>query len=133
MPLVGADLRHAARPRNDGQRLTAAAHAVNRVWNNGAQVYALTHNQKWPEKAEPASLTKGAGKLIGVPAQTIQGVVAEYVDRRRATRKTKLRWRGKCSLGWIPFPCWLRGPFQWPQPAPTAEASVARKEMRVSK
>jgi hypothetical protein len=118
MPLVGADLRHAARPRNDGQRLTAAAHAVNRVWNNGAQVYALTHNQKWPEKAEPASLTKGAGKLIGVPAQTIQGVVAERDPQDKV---------------WIPFPCWLRGPFQWPQPAPTAEASVARKEMRVSK
>jgi hypothetical protein len=75
------------------------------VWNhcNGAQVHALTHNQKWPGKAELASLTKGAGKLIGIPAQTIQGVVAEYVDRRRATRKAKLRWRGKRCLGWIPF------------------------------
>jgi transposase len=47
------------------------------------------------------TLTKGAGELIGIPAQTIQGVGEEYVDRRRATRK--LRWRGMYSLGSIPF------------------------------
>jgi hypothetical protein len=41
-------------------------------------------------------------RWIGLPAETIYGVVAEYVDRRRATRKAKLRWRSKCSLGWIP-------------------------------
>jgi hypothetical protein len=41
-------------------------------------------------------------RWIGIPAHTIYGVVAEYVDRRRATREAKLRWRGKCSLGWIP-------------------------------
>jgi putative transposase len=97
--------RFRVKDKQSGMRLTAAAHAVNRVWNhcNGAQVHALTHNKKWPGKAELASLTKGAGKLIGIPAQTIQGVVAEYVDRRRAARKPKLRWRGKRCLGWIPF------------------------------
>jgi hypothetical protein len=40
--------------KKSGNRLTAAAHAVNLVWNhcNGAQFHALTHNNKWPGKAE---------------------------------------------------------------------------------
>ena len=33
----------------------------------------------------------------------IQEVCDEYVDRRRAARKAKLRWRGKRHLGWVPF------------------------------
>jgi putative transposase len=33
----------------------------------------------------------------------VQGVCEEYVDRRRGSRKAKLRWRGKRSLGWVPF------------------------------
>jgi putative transposase len=129
--------RFRGKDKQSGKRLTAAAHAVNLVWNhcNGAQVHALTHNQKWPGKTKLESLTRGAGKLIGIPAQTIQGVVEEYVDRRRATRKVKLRWRGKRSLGWIPFKNQTivlagSGPFQRPQ-APTLEASRHRRSDQV--
>ena len=77
--------------------------AVNFVWNycNGAQVHALDHNTKWPGKADLEALTKGASKDLGIPAQTVQEVCDEYIDRRRGSMKAKLRWRGKRSLGWV--------------------------------
>jgi putative transposase len=98
-------LKYRVKDRTSGKKLDAAARAVNLVWNhcNGAQRHALTHNQRWPNKATLQHSTAGAGKLIGIPAQTVQEVCDEYVDRRRGSRKAKLRWRGKRSLGWIPF------------------------------
>ena len=56
-----------------------------------------------PNTSALQSLTAGAGRLIAIPAQTVQAVCDEYVDRRRGARKAKLRWRGKRSLGWVPF------------------------------
>lgn len=79
--------------------------AVNLVWNhcNAMQRHALKHNQKWPNAAQFQESTKGVGKLIGIPAQTVQEVCEEYLLRRRLARKAKLRWRGQRSLGWVPF------------------------------
>ena len=98
-------LRYRVKDRVARKHLSAAARAVNLVWNhcNGAQRHALKHNTKWPTEGQLKRLTAGAGKLIGIPAQTIQGVCEEYIDRRRGSRKGKLRWRGKRSLGWVPF------------------------------
>lgn len=97
--------RFRVKDRTSGKKLDAAARAVNFVWNhcNAAQLHALKHNQKWPSKAQLQGSTKGAGKEIGIPAQTIQEVCDEYFDRRFAARKARLRWRGKRSLGWVPF------------------------------
>jgi putative transposase len=99
-------LKYRVKDKASGKKLAAAARAVNLVWNhcNGAQRHALRHNQRWPDKGKLQDLTKGAGKLIGIPAQTVQEVCDEYVDRRRGSRKAKLRWRSnKRSLGWVPF------------------------------
>jgi putative transposase len=98
-------LRFRVKDRTSGKKLNVAARAVNVVWNHcsGAQRHALKHNQKWPGRAKLQALTAGASKELGIPAQTIQGVCEEYVDRRRGSRKAKLRWRGKRSLGWVPF------------------------------
>jgi putative transposase len=98
-------LRYRVKDKTSGKKLDAAARAVNLVWNhcNGAQRHALKHNQRWPDKDELQASTRGSGKLIGIPAQTVQEVCDEYVDRRRGARKAKLRWRGKRSLGWVPF------------------------------
>jgi putative transposase len=103
-PLVKT-LRYRVKDRVSGKRLDAAARAVNLVWNhcNGAQRHALKHNTRWPNSSTLQSLTSGSGSLLGIPAQTIQGVCQEYIDRRRGSRKAKLRWRGKRSLGWVPF------------------------------
>lgn len=103
-PLVKA-FRFRVKDGTSGKKLDAAARAVNLVWNhcNGAQRHALKHNMRWPNEAALKSLTAGSGKLLGIPAQTIQGVCEEYIDRRRGSHKAKLRWRGKRSLGWVPF------------------------------
>src|SRR5215471_20642615 len=97
--------RFRVKDKTSGEKLDAGAREVNVVWNhcNGAQRHALKHNQRWPGKAELQASTRGAGALIGIPAQTIQEVCDEYVDCRRGARKAKLRWRGKRSLGWVPF------------------------------
>ena len=59
--------------KTSGKHLAAAARVVNFVWNhcNGAQRHAVKHNQRWPNKKRLYELTKGASKLIGIPAQTI--------------------------------------------------------------
>jgi putative transposase len=98
-------MRYRVKDRVSCKHLDAAARAVNMVWNhcNGAQRHALKHNMRWPTSSALQALTAGAGKLIGIPAQTVQAVCQEYSDRRRWARKAKLRWRGKRSLGWVPF------------------------------
>lgn len=98
-------LKYRVKGKSTGNALAKAARAVNLVWNhcNAMQRHALKHNQRWPTAATFQSSTKGAGKEIGLPAQTVQEVCEEYLDRRRGARKAKLRWRGKRSLGWVPF------------------------------
>lgn len=98
-------LKYRVKDRTSGKHLDAAARAVNLVWNhcNAAQRHALKHNQRWPNKAALQASTKGASKEIGIPAQAVQEVCEEYIDRRRGSKKAKLRWRSKRSLGWVPF------------------------------
>ena len=43
------------------------------------------------------------GQDLGVLAQTVQEICDEYVSRRNQFKKSKLRWRGRKSLGWIPL------------------------------
>jgi hypothetical protein len=45
--------RSRVKDKTSGNKLDAAARAVNTVWNhcNGAQRHALKHNQCWPNKA----------------------------------------------------------------------------------
>jgi putative transposase len=74
-----------------------------RNYCNGAQVHALDHNAKWPGEGKLKSLTAGSIRDLGIPAQSVQGVCEEDIDRRRGSKKAKLRWRGKRSLGWVPF------------------------------
>ena len=103
-PLVKT-FRYRVKDRVSGKHLNAAARAVNMVWNhcNGAQRHALKHNMRWPTVSALQGLTASASRMLAIPAQTVQGVCQEYIDRRRGSRKAKLRWRGKRSLGWVPF------------------------------
>ena len=103
-PLVKT-FRYRVKDGTSGRHLDQAARAVNMVWNhcNGAQRHALKHNTRWPTRQALQASTAGSSKLLGIPAQSIQGVCEEYIDRRRGSRKAKLRWRGRRSLGWLPF------------------------------
>jgi putative transposase len=92
-----------------GKRLTALANAVNTVWNYANEISARSaeRGKIWATKKQLRDLTKGSGKLLGLPSQVVQEVVDEFLIKRRAARRPKLRWRAsrgpKRALGWVPF------------------------------
>ncbi|MBM4254148.1 MAG: transposase [Deltaproteobacteria bacterium] len=102
-----------------GRRLTAMARSVNFVWNYAkeTQVTALRRSStkvilrkdgmsrtvpNFFSAFELNNLVAGSAKDLGLHSQTVQAVVEEYARRRAQFRKL-LRWRGRKSLGWIPF------------------------------
>ena len=91
------------------KRLTALANAVNTVWNYVNEISARSADRGtlWATKKQFRDLTKGSGKLLGLPSQVVQEVIDEYVLKRRAAHRPKLRWRAsrgpKRALGWVPF------------------------------
>jgi putative transposase len=96
------------------------ARSVNQVWNfcKETQITALKRqdarfieDRKTGEKVaipnffsayELNNLTSGSGPELGLHSQSVQAVCEEYVRRRKQFKKL-LRWRGRKSLGWIPF------------------------------
>jgi IS605 OrfB family transposase len=90
---------------NCADALGEMARAVNMVWNfcNETQHHALRWAKRWPSGFDLIKLTAGCSKELGINAQSIQAVCEEYATRRQQFRKRRLRWRGKKSLGWIPF------------------------------
>lgn len=92
-----------------GKRLTAFANAVNTVWNyaNEISTRSAERGKIWATKNQLRQLTKGSGKLLALPSQVVQEVIDEYVLKRKAARRPKLRWRAsrgpKRALGWVPF------------------------------
>ena len=90
---------------SSGKHLARWARAVNVVWNfaNEISIRSGDRGLKWVSKAQLLDLTKGSSKEIGLPSQVIQEIVDEFIDKRRANGKPKLRWRSRRSLGWMPF------------------------------
>lgn len=91
--------------RSRRRELRRMARAVNQVWNfcNETQIFALKHSKTWPRAFDLNNLVAGSSKLLGLQSHTIQAVCEKYAASREAKRKAKLRWRGKRSLGWVPF------------------------------
>lgn len=87
------------------KKLNRMAKSVNFVWNycNETSFNALRNNSKWLSGFDLQKLTKGASKELGLNSTTLQEICSEYALRRQKAKKRKLRWRGKKSLGWIPF------------------------------
>lgn len=85
--------------------LNRQARAVNYCWNfcNETQQKAVQSRRKWLTAVDLMHLTAGAGKLLNLHAHTIQKVCQQYDRSRAAKRKPWLRWRGRKSLGWVPF------------------------------
>lgn len=86
-------------------RLNKAARAVNFVWNycNDAQKHALKHSAKWPSGYTLGRLTAGSSRELNISAATIERACIRFEQSRRLARKPYLRYRGRKSLGWIPF------------------------------
>lgn len=85
--------------------LNRQARAVSYVWNfcSETQQKAVQSGRKWLTSVDLMQLTSGAGKLLDLHAHTIQKVCQQYDRSRLAKRKPWLRWRGRKSLGWVPF------------------------------
>lgn len=85
--------------------LNRQARAVNFCWNfcNETQKKAVHDRRKWLSAFDLQKLTAGASKELNIHAHTIKRVCDAYVDARRTHKKAWLRWRGKKSLGWVPF------------------------------
>lgn len=85
--------------------LRRQSRAVNFVWNfcNETQKAALRWRKRWPNKYTLQKLTAGSSKELDLSAHTIQKVCETFARSRDTRRKAVLRWRGKKSLGWVPF------------------------------
>jgi len=87
------------------KELSRMSRAVNFVWNycNETSYYAIKNHNKWLSGYDFNPLIKGSAKELGLHSQTVQLIAYEYATRRKQFKKSKLRWRGKKSLGWIPL------------------------------
>lgn len=85
--------------------LTRQARAVNYVWNycNHTQRTAARSCRRWLTGYDLIGLTAGTSTELDLHAHTIQRVCLAYAAARRAHKKPWLRWRGRRSLGWVPF------------------------------
>lgn len=93
--------------------LNAAAVEVNQVWNFANQSAFDTwrrtdSKKKWLTGYDLCELTSGSTRYFErLCSGPIQCVCIQYAIKRRASRKTKLRWRTsfgpRRSLGWVPF------------------------------
>lgn len=85
--------------------LNRQARAVNYVWNylNETQKKAAQSDRKGLSAFDLMRLTTGSSKELGIHAHTIQRICHTYDVARRTHKLAWLRWRGKKSLGWVPF------------------------------
>jgi putative transposase len=85
--------------------LNRQARAVSMVWNyaNETQQKAAQSGRKWLTWVDLKKLTAGSSKLLDLHSHTIQQVCIQYDRSRSVKRKPWLRWRGRKSLGWVPF------------------------------
>lgn len=85
--------------------LNRMARVVNFVWNfcNDTQKHALKWNKKWPTHFDLAKLTSGSSCELRLSAQSIEAVCKQYDRSRRQHKLPFLRYRGKRSMGWVPF------------------------------
>ena len=88
------------------KRLAAQARAVNFVWNyaNETQQKAARAGRKWLSGHDLWKLVAGATKEgLDLHSHSAMRVCQEYAKARQQHRKPWLRWRGRKSLGWVPF------------------------------
>lgn len=85
--------------------LRRQARAVNVVWNycNETQQRAVRARRQWLNYHDFARLTAGAGKELDIHSHTVQRVCREYDKSRSQHKKAWLKFRGRRSLGWVPF------------------------------
>lgn len=96
--------RYRVKGKSTKRELARQARACNTVWNfcGETQEAARRHNKKWPSGFDLINLTNGSSRELGLHSDTVQAVCKEFATRRSKIRR-RPRWRGKKSLGWVPF------------------------------
>lgn len=87
-------------------RLNTQARAANVVWNycNETQQKAARAGRRWLSGHDLWKLVAGATKEgLDLHSHSAMRVCQEYAKSRQQQRKPWLRWRGRKSLGWVPF------------------------------
>lgn len=87
-------------------QLNKLAPEVNFVWNyiNGLSSYMVKNYRRWLSSYDMHPYLVGATKEgLSLNVHTVQEIAEQYVIRRKTFKKKILKWRGKKSLGWIPF------------------------------
>lgn len=85
--------------------LNRQARAVNFCWNylNETSRKAWDRDHKWLSRFELSALVSGANKELDVHSHTLQRVCQEFSKARDKSKRAGIRWRGRKSLGWVPF------------------------------
>lgn len=93
------------RVKNLHGTLNQQARAVNFVWNyvNDAQRHAVRWDQQWLSGFTLTYMTAGSGAELGLLATTISAICKQYAKSRTQHRRPWLRYRGRRTLGWVPF------------------------------
>jgi putative transposase len=86
------------------QELSHQSRAVNLVWNfcGETQEAARRWNKLSPSGFDLINLTHGSSRDLGLHSDTVQAVCKQFAHSRDSHRR-RPRWRGRRSLGWIPF------------------------------
>lgn len=84
--------------------LNRMARSVNFVWNylGETQEQARRWSRHWPTEIDLKKLTAGAAADIGLSSGTVEAICTQFVTSRKTARR-RPRWRGRRSLGWVPF------------------------------
>lgn len=92
--------------------LLSLASEVNFVWNydNDLSYQILKKESRFISAFDLNTFTTGATKAgLKLHSQTVQAINEQFIEKRQAAKKAKLRWRvsnrkrSNYSLGWIPF------------------------------
>jgi putative transposase len=89
-----------------GKHLRRLGWACNTVWNfcNEVSMLALRRDHRFLTAIDLINLTAGSSTELGLHSDTISEICREYVAKRQASHKRRLKWRSKKrSLGWVPF------------------------------
>jgi IS605 OrfB family transposase len=99
------------RVKSSNGLLDRQSRAVNFVWNycNDRQKDALKWNRRWLTGFDLNKLTAGSSKELDLHSGTINAVCEQYARSRSQKARPYLRYRGKKTLGWVPFKgCYLK-------------------------
>jgi putative transposase len=96
--------RYRIKDASSRRHLEQMARAVNYVWNYCGDIQVASHrlNRRWPSAYDLMKLTAGSSALLGVNSDTIEATCIQFAQSRSQHRR-RPRWRGRKSLGWIPF------------------------------